>query len=36
MTQKFLKLKKVADHDHDKYITTQELNNIAAGFLLLY
>ena len=24
ITQKFTKLKKVSDYDHDKYITTQE------------
>ena len=24
--------KKFADHNHDKYITTPEFNNLAAGF----
>ena len=33
MTQKLLKLKKkLTDHDHDKYITTPEFNNLAAIF----
>ena len=26
--------KKVKDHNHDKYITTPDFNNLAAGFLL--
>ena len=31
MTQKLLKLKKkLTDHDHDKYITTPEFNNLEA------
>ena len=31
LIQKLLKLKKkVTDHDHDKYITTTEFNNLAA------
>ena len=24
-------MKKIADHNHDKYITTPEFNNLAAG-----
>ena len=24
--------KKITDHNHDKYITTPEFNNLAAGF----
>ena len=28
--QKLIKLKKVTDHDHDKYITTPELNKFTA------
>ena len=32
MMQKLLKLKKkLTDHNHDKYITTPEFNNLAAG-----
>ena len=32
MTQKPVKLKKkLTDHSHDKYITTQELNTLAAS-----
>ena len=31
MTQKLLKLKKLADHNHDKYITIQEFNSLAAS-----
>ena len=32
MTQRLLKLKKkCTDHDHDKYIATQEFNNSAAS-----
>ena len=34
MKQKLLKLKKkkkCTDHDHDKYITTHEFNNLAAS-----
>ena len=27
-------IEKVSDHNHDKYITTPEFNNLAAGFLL--
>ena len=29
MAQKLLKLKKLIDHNHDKYITTPEFNTLA-------
>ena len=31
MTQKLLKLKKLADHNHDKYITIPQFNSLAAS-----
>ena len=31
MTQKLLKLKKLADHNHDKNITIPELNSLAVS-----
>ena len=35
MTQKISKLeKKLTNYDHDKYITTPEVNTLAADFLM--
>ena len=31
MTQKLLKLKKLVDHNHDKYITIPQFNSLAAS-----
>ena len=30
ITQKLMKLKKMTDHSHDKYITTPEFNKLTA------
>ena len=34
MTQKLVKLKKNTDHDHVKYITTQEFNKLTSEILV--